>query len=58
VWGASSAFYGASVFDTVLERTTITGTTTAAIYTGAGAMDADSSTIFNNVAACKQRAVP
>lgn len=51
MWVASSAYYGSSVFDAVLERVTITATTTAAIYTGVGAMDVDSSTIFNNVLA-------
>jgi hypothetical protein len=46
----NSAYYGTAVFDTVLERTTITGTTTA-VYAGVGAMDIDSSTIFNNTTA-------
>jgi hypothetical protein len=46
----NSAYYGTAVFDTVLERTTITGANTA-VYAGVGAMDIDASTIFNNTTA-------
>lgn len=47
----SSAFYGASTFDTVLERVTINGTTTAGLYLGVGSAGVDSSTFFNNATA-------
>jgi hypothetical protein len=44
----SSAYYGSSAFNTVLERTTITGTTIDGLYVGIGAAGVDSSTFFAN----------
>jgi len=47
----SSAYYGSAFFNTILVRTTITGTTTAGIYLGVGTAGVDSSTFFNNATA-------
>ncbi len=47
----SSAYYGTSLFNTMLERVTITGTTTAALYVGVGTAGVDSSTFFGNATA-------
>jgi len=44
----SSAYYGTSLFNAMLERDTISGTTTAAFYVGVGSSAADNSTFFNN----------
>ncbi len=44
----SSAYYGTSLFNAMLERDTITGTTTAAFYVGVGASAADQTTFFAN----------
>jgi hypothetical protein len=47
----SSAFYGTSLFNTILERVTITGTTTGGLYVGVGTAGVDSSTFFSNATA-------
>jgi hypothetical protein len=48
---ASSAATGANTFNAVLERTTISGATSAGIYSGVGFVSVDSSTLLNNAVA-------
>lgn len=47
----SSAYYGTSKFNAMLERDTFTGTATAALYVGVGVTGVDSSTFFANTGA-------
>jgi hypothetical protein len=44
----SSAYYGTSYFNAMLERDSISGATTAALYVGVGSSAADQSTFFSN----------